>query len=206
MLGVIGKKIGMTQFFGENGILIPVTLIKVEPNVVLGERIEDKHGYNAVILGSINKKKSRVKKPYGGQFPEGVEPTQCVAEFRDYERDCKVGERLGVDIFDGVDFVDIRGKTKGKGFQGVMRRHGFSGGRKTHGSKFHRVAGSTGQAASPSKVMKGTKMAGRMGNQNRTVQNLKIVNIDPEKEILLVRGSIPGRKDSILYVTKSNKK
>ncbi len=206
MLALIGKKIGMTQVFDEKGVLTPVTVVEIEPNVVVGQRTEEKNGYSAVILGALPIKKNRVTKPYAGQFPEGVEPTRHLMEVRDFDGDVRVGDKLGVELFEGVRFVDVQGTTKGKGYQGVMKRHGFGGGRKTHGSKFHRAGGSTGQAAWPSKVLKGTKMAGRMGGVKATVQNLVVVRVDKERNILLIKGAVPGRNKAKVVVMKSKKK
>ena len=206
MLGLIGKKIGMTQVFDETGNLIPVTAVMVEPNVVVQERTVEKNGYSAVILGAFAAKKKHLTKPVLGQFAEGVEPTRYMAEMRDYERECKSGDRLGLEIFEGIRFVDVQAASKGKGYQGVMKRHGFKGGSKTHGSKFHRAGGSTGMAAWPSRVIKGTKMAGRMGNRKTTIQNLRLVEIDAEKGVLLIKGCIPGTRDSVIIVKKALKK
>ena len=205
MLGLIGRKIGMTQVFSEEGVITPVTVIHVSPNVVLGTRTADKHGYDALILGAVSAKPSRVKKPKRGQFPEGIEPTRFIAEFPDYERDFGIGDKVGVEVFEEIPFVDVRGTSKGKGYQGVMKRHGFRGGAKSHGSKFHRAGGSTGQAAWPAKVMKGRKMAGRMGGVNRTAQRLEVVRISLEAGTLLVKGAVPGRRDGTVYVMKSKK-
>ncbi len=205
MFGLIGKKIGMSQVFDESGNLVPVTVIEISPNKVVGERTVEKDGYSSVLLGSNPMKKNRLKKPYSGQFPEGIEPYSDLKEFRDFGKDVKVGDTFGVEIFEDLHFVDVQGISKGKGFQGVMKRHGFSGGRKSHGSKFHRTAGSTGMAASPSKVMRGTRMAGRMGGDKKTIQNLRIVRIDRENEILLVKGAIPGRKGGRVLVTGARK-
>lgn len=206
MLALMADKIGMTQVFDEKGVLIPVTVIHVRPNVVVGERNVKKHGYNAVILGSDTVKEGKLSKPVLGQFPKGVKPQKNIMEVRDFDKKCKVGEELGVELFDGITYVDVRGISKGKGYQGVMKRHGFGGGRKTHGSKFHRAGGSTGMAAWPSKVLKGTRMAGRMGGVNRTIQNLRIVKLDKEKSVLLVKGAVPGRNRNKILVMKSKKK
>jgi large subunit ribosomal protein L3 len=206
MIGLIGRKIGMTQVFDEDGVLTPVTVVHFEPNVVVSERKAEKDGYDAVVIGSGEMKKSRVTKPYAGQFPEGVRPTKHVMELRDFDAEYAVGGSLGVELFDGHGYVDVVGTTKGKGYQGVMRRHGFHGGRKSHGSKFHRAPGSTGQAAWPSKVIKGRKMPGRMGAERRTVQNLRIVKIDPDKQVLLVGGTVPGARDSMVLVRDAKKR
>jgi large subunit ribosomal protein L3 len=206
MLGLVGKKIGMTQIFDESGVLIPVTLIKVPTNVVVGQRTKEKNGYDAVVLGVFNVKKNKLKKPIAGQFKEGVDPQKKLCEFRDFDHECKIGDKLGVELFENIRFVDVKGRTKGKGYQGVMKRHGFGGGAKSHGSKFHRAGGSTGQAAWPSKVLKGTKMAGRMGNARHTIQNLRIVKIDKEKEVMLVSGAVPGAPHNTVIITRAFKK
>ncbi|MBN1799085.1 MAG: 50S ribosomal protein L3 [Spirochaetales bacterium] len=206
MLGLLGKKIGMTQIFDENGVLIPVTVVKVEPNVVVGQRTKEKHGYDAVVLGAFKVKANKLKKPIAGQFVKGVDSVKILREFRDFEHECKIGDKLGVELFEKIRFVDVKGTTKGKGYQGVMKRHGFAGGVKSHGSKFHRAGGSTGQAAWPSKVLKGTKMAGRMGNAGHTMQNLRIVKIDKEKEVMLVNGAVPGAPNNLVIITRAFKK
>ncbi|MDC7125617.1 MAG: 50S ribosomal protein L3 [Spirochaetales bacterium] len=206
MLGLIGKKVGMTQVYDENGVMTPVTVIKFEDNVVVGNRSVEKDGYEACVLGTVDKKTSRVTKPYGGQFPEGVEPKQYLYEMRDFDLEGEIGKAYGVEVLENLKFVDIIGTTKGKGYQGVMKRHGFGGGRKTHGSKFHRANGSTGMAAYPSKVIKGTKMPGRMGGERKTVQNLKVVRVDAEKQIILVKGAVPGARDSVVLVRRAKKK
>jgi len=206
MIGLIGKKVGMTQVFSEAGELTPVTVIEIEPNVVIGHKKEESDGYDAVVLGAVDTKPSRVTKPYAGQFKEGTAPKKQVTEIRDFEKDCTVGDSLGVELFDGFRFVDVIGTSKGKGYQVVIKRHNFGGGRKTHGSKFHRANGSTGMAAYPSKVIKGTKMAGRMGGERCTVQNLELMRVDQEKNILLIKGAVPGRRNSFVVIQKAKKR
>jgi large subunit ribosomal protein L3 len=206
MLGLIGKKVGMTQVFDDRGILTPVTVIKIEDNVVVSERTVEKSGYSACVIGAVDAKKNRVTKPYAGQFKDVCEPKKMLVEMRDYEKDVNIGEVLGLDIFQDIAFVDVEGTSKGKGFQGAMKRHNFSGGRSTHGSKFHRGLGGTGMAATPSRVFKGTKMPGRMGGEKTTVQNLRVVKIDAEKKVLMVKGAIPGPRQSVVIVKKSKKK
>lgn len=206
MLGLIGKKIGMTQVFDDAGILTPVTVIQIDPNVVVGHRTMDKNGYNAVVLGWSDMKKSRVTKPYGGQFPEGIAAKKVVQEMRDFPKEVKQGDALGVEMFDGCRFVDVSARSKGKGFQGVMKRWGFAGGRASHGSKFHREPGSTGQCTYPGHSFKNVKMPGRMGGEACTMQNLKVVRIDKEKKVLLVRGAIPGPKNCMVVVKTAVKK
>lgn len=207
MLGLIGKKVGMTQVFDEFGELMPVTVIKVEPNLVVDQRTADKNGYSAVLLGATDAKPSRVTAPVLGQFKKNeLDPKRRLVEMRDFDRECAVGDTLGVELFENAAFVDVTGTSKGKGYQGVMKRHGFGGGRKTHGSKFHRGNGSTGMAAWPSRVIKGTKMAGRMGGVQRTVQNLRVVSVDSERQMMLVSGAVPGSRDGYVIVQTSKKK
>ncbi len=207
MIGLIGKKVGMTQIFDDDGAsLIPVTVIRVEPNFVIRKCTQKKNGYDSVLLASVDVKPSRIKKPFAGQFPEGVAPKRLLCEFRGFSLPCEDGQEVNVDIFETYNFVDITGTTKGKGFQGVMRRHGFHGGPKTHGSKFHRSGGSTGMAAFPAKIIKGTKMPGRMGNDRRTMQNLRLVRVMKEENALLVAGSVPGPNGGTLYIRSAVKK
>ena len=205
MLGLIGKKIGMTQIFDEGGNLVPITAVKIEPNVVVGHRTEEKNGYTAVILGAFAAKVKNVTKPVQGQFPDKTAPTKVMREFRGFDKECEIGDTLGVDLFEGVRYVDVQASSKGKGYQGVIKRHGFHGGNKTHGSKFHRAPGSTGMAAWPSRVIKGTKMPGRMGTQKTTIQNLDVVRIDTEKGLLLIGGSVPGPRGSVVLVKTAKK-
>ena len=206
MTGLIAKKVGMTQVFDENGNLIPVTVIRVEPNVVVSLKKAEAAGYDAVVLGLGGIAPSKVSKPYGGQFAEGVEPRRELKEFRGFDREVSVGDQVGIEIFDSVRFLDVTAISKGKGFQGVMKRWGFHGGRATHGSKFHREPGSTGQCTTPGRSMKNTKMPGRMGRNRVTVQNLRIQKIDPELQVVMVRGSVPGKKNCTLIVKAAVKK
>ncbi|MFW5777105.1 MAG: 50S ribosomal protein L3 [Spirochaetota bacterium] len=207
MLGLIGKKVGMTQVFDEFGELMPVTVIKVEPNLVVDQRTPDKNGYSAVLLGATDAKPARVSAPVLGQFKKNeLAPKRRLVEMRDFDRECAIGDTLGVEVFENSAFVDVIGTSKGKGFQGVMKRHGFGGGRKTHGSKFHRGNGSTGMAAWPSRVIKGTKMAGRVGGVKRTAQNLRVVSVDAERQMMLVSGAVPGARDAYVIVQTSKKK
>lgn len=206
MLGLVGKKIGMTQVFDDTGKIIPVTLLKVDTHYVVGQRTIEKDGYVATIVGCGDLKPKKVTKPYAGQFPEGIKPSKVLFELRDFDKGCEVGEAINVDLFEGIEYVDVKARSKGKGYQGVMKLHGFAGGRKTHGSKFHRAHGSTGMAAWPSRVMKGTKMPGRMGYDFNTTQNLKLVRIDKEQNVILVKGAVPGRKNTSVLITKAKKR
>lgn len=205
MLGLIGTKIGMTQLFSDDGTRVPLSVIQVEPNVVVQQRTAEKNGYSAMVLGAGAMKKTRVKKPYGGQFPQGVDPRRYLLEFKDFEKEAKIGDTVGVEIFEGVPFVDVQSATKGKGFQGVMRRHGFRGGPGAHGSKFHREMGSVGTGAFR-KIIKGSKMPGRMGNAKLTVQNLRLFRVDKEKGLLLIKGAVPGRRGGMVVVRTAKKK
>lgn len=206
MLGLMAKKVGMTQVFDDEGNLIPVTVISIVPNFVVAQKTEEKNGYSAVVLGIGDKKKSRVTKPYAGQFPENIAPKQSLREFRDFEKDCAVGDSLGVEVFEAIRFVDVTGVSKGKGFQGVIKRWGFHGGRASHGSKFHREAGSTGQSTSPGRSFKNIKMPGRMGRERVTVLNLKVVKVDVENKRILVRGAVPGTNKGTIVIRAAVKK
>jgi large subunit ribosomal protein L3 len=206
MIGLIGKKVGMTQVFDDTGKLTPVTVIKVEPNVVIAERNEEKHGYKAVVIGSVAGKEKSFTKPVRGQFPEGVAPQRVVVEFRDFEKECKVGDTLGLELLEEAKYLDVSGTSKGKGFQGVIKRWHFQGGEETHGSKFHREPGSTGQSTTPRKSFKGIKMPGHMGNEKITVLNLRIVKVDAENQVVLVHGAIPGARNGSVILRKAVKR
>ena len=206
MLGLIGKKVGMTQVFDAQGKLIPVTVIKVEDNVVIANRTDDKNGYSAAVVATGEMKKSQTTKPYAGQFKDVCEPKKVVMEMRDFDNEVSVGDKLGVDLFKEVTYVDVTGVSKGKGYQGGMKRYGFGGGRKTHGSKFHRDLGGTAMSSTPAHTFKGHKMAGHMGNEQVTVQNLKLVAVDSEMQVIMVKGAIPGPTDSTVVIKKAVKK
>jgi len=205
MLGLIGTKIGMTQLFNDDGTLVPLSVIQVEPNVVVQQRTAEKNGYSAMVLGAGAMKKTRIKKQYGGQFPNGVDPRRYLLEFKDFDKEAKIGDTVGVEIFEGVRFVDVQSTTKGKGFQGVVRRHGFQGGPGAHGSKFHREMGSVGTGAFR-KIIKGSKMPGRMGDVKLTVQNLRLFRVDKERGLLLIKGAVPGRRGGMVVVRTAKKK
>lgn len=206
MKGLIAKKVGMTQVFDESGNLTPVTVIRVDPNTVVATKTKENCGYDAVVLGVDELKNNKVNKAYSGSFPENVSPKRHLKEFRDFEKEVKVGDLIGLELFDGSRFLDVTATSKGKGFQGVMKRWGFHGGRASHGSKFHREAGGTGQSTTPGHCFKNVKMPGHMGFRCITVQNLKIVKIDPELNVILVRGAVPGNKDCTLIVKSAVKK
>lgn len=206
MKGLIAKKVGMTQVFDENGNLTPVTVIRVEPNTVVATKTQEKCGYEAVVLGLEDLKPHKITKPYAKQFPENITPKRHLKEFRDFEGEVKVGDQIGVELFEKVRFIDVTATSKGKGFQGVMKRWGFHGGRATHGSKFHREAGGTGCCTTPGHCLKNVKMPGRMGFDRVTVQNLKVVKVDPELNVLMVRGAVPGVRNCTLIVKAAFKK
>lgn len=206
MKGLIAKKVGMTQVFDENGNLTPVTVIRVEPNTVVATKTQEKCGYEAVVLGLEDLKPHKITKPYAKQFPENITPKRHLKEFSDFEGEVKVGDQIGVELFEKVRFIDVTATSKGKGFQGVMKRWGFHGGRATHGSKFHREAGGTGCCTTPGHCLKNVKMPGRMGFDRVTVQNLKVVKVDPELNVLMVRGAVPGVRNCTLIVKAAVKK
>ncbi|WP_296017894.1 MULTISPECIES: 50S ribosomal protein L3 [unclassified Treponema] len=206
MKGLIAKKVGMTQVFDSNGELTPVTVIHVEPNTVVATKTKEANGYDAVVLGLEDIKESKISKAYKGQFPENVSPKRHLKEFREFEQEVKVGDQIGLELFESTSYLDVTATSKGKGFQGVMKRWGFHGGRATHGSKFHREAGGTGNCTTPGHSLKNVKMPGRMGFERVTVQNLKIVKIDPELKVIMVRGAVPGVKDCTLIIKSAVKK
>jgi large subunit ribosomal protein L3 len=206
MLGLLAKKVGMTQVFDEQGNLVPVTVIRVDPNTVVAQKTQEKDGYAAVLLGVDDLKPARVNKPYKGQFPESIAPKKQIREFRDFGKEVAVGDTLGVDLFEGIRYVDVSGVSKGKGFQGVVRRWGFHGGHRTHGSKFHREPGSTGQSTYPHKTFKNVKLPGRMGREKTTVLSLKVVKVDAEKQLIMVRGAVPGVNRTLVVVRAGVKK
>ncbi len=207
MLGLIGKKIGMTQVFDANGKLIPVTAIKIEDNVVVSKMTKDKNGYDSVLLGTLDMSEKRASKPYAGQFAAaGCHVKEELKEFRDFEKDVNIGDSLNLNLFEEVMFVDVTGTSKGKGFQGGMKRWGFGGGRATHGSKFHRDLGGTAMSSTPARTFKGQHMAGHMGNAKVTVQNLRVVKSDASEGLLLVKGAVPGCNGCTLIVKKAIKK
>ncbi len=199
---IIGRKVGMTQIFDENGVAIPVTVIEAGPCTVVQVKTTETDGYDAVQLGYGEVKENKVNKPEKGHFTKGnVKPTKHLREFRvDNASEVKVGDEIKVDIFAEGDTVDIQGKTKGKGFQGVIKRHGQSRGPMGHGSMYHRRPGSMGSTSTPGRVFKGKKLPGHMGNTTVTIQNLKVVKVDTEKNAILVKGSVPGNKGVILKI------
>ncbi|MDR1031080.1 MAG: 50S ribosomal protein L3 [Treponema sp.] len=206
MLGLLAKKVGMTQVFDDAGRLVPVTVLRIDPNIVVDQKNEAKNGYAAVVLGIDDAKPGQVTKPYKGQFPEQISPKKHIKEFRDFDKEVAVGDSLGAEVFEGCRYVDVTGISKGKGFQGVMKRWGFSGGRHSHGSKFHREPGSTGQSTYPGRTFKNMKLPGRMGREQVTVLSLKVVKVDTEKQLLVIRGAVPGVPKGLVVVRSAVKK
>jgi large subunit ribosomal protein L3 len=205
--GLIGKKLGMTQVFSDEGISVPVTVIEVEPSVVIQKKTEKTDGYEAMQLGYGRIKQKSVTKALQGHFRKADKGLfRILREFKMDLEDCQPGQELKAEIFEPGDYVDIVGTTKGKGFAGVVKRHGFRGGRATHGSMFHRAPGSIGASADPSRVFKGTKLPGRMGNERKTVQNLQVWAVRPELNVILVKGAVPGSKNGFLLIKQALKK
>ncbi len=205
MPGLLGKKIGMTSVFSADGKNVPCTVIEVGPCVVTQVKTLEKDGYEALQLGFEEKKDKHTTKPEAGHFKKaGVKPQRHLAEFKGFEGEHHAGETITVDFFAGESFVDVIGVSKGKGFQGVVKRHGFGGvGQKTHGQDDrYRAPGSIGACSYPAKVFKGMRMAGHMGSERVTVQNLQIIKVLPENNLLIVKGSVPGSKGSILSIVK----
>ena len=208
MIGLLGKKVGMTQLFDEEGRQVPVTVLQVGPCVVTQVKTKQKDGYNAVQLGFDEKKEKRTSKPLLGHFKKaGVSPRTFVREIRtDDLEGLEVGKELKADQFEVGEYVDVEGISIGKGFQGVVKRHHFKGGPKSHGSMFGRVAGSIGASSFPSRVVKGMRMPGQMGDRRATIQNLKVVKVDQENNLLVVKGSVPGTEDRFLVIRTALKK
>lgn len=204
--GILGRKIGMTQLFSENGELIPVTVIQAEPNVVLQKKTIENDGYEAIQLGFADKKESRANKPEKGHAEKAnTAPKRYIREIRNANLDeYEVGQEIKVDIFEAGEKIDVTGTSKGKGFQGSIKRHGQARGPMSHGSHYHRGPGSMG-AVDPQRVFKGKKLPGQMGAEQVTIQNLEVVKVDAEKNLLLVKGNVPGAKKSFVKIQSSVK-
>ena len=207
-LGLVGKKIGMTREFFDSGISIPVTVVRVEKGRVIDVYTKEKNGYSAVKLGFLKIKNSKLTNQMKGFFTKkNTEPKKIIKEYRvEKPEEFKTGNEIGLEAFKDVKFIDVRSQTIGKGFAGVMKRYNFAGLRATHGvSVSHRSHGSTGQRQDPGKVFKGKKMAGHMGAKFRTILNLEVIKSDLENNLLYIKGSIPGSKNSLVYLRKSTK-
>ncbi|MGX7446539.1 50S ribosomal protein L3 [Dolosigranulum pigrum] len=205
--GILGKKVGMTQVFTEGGELVPVTVIEAKPNVVLQVKTVETDGYNAVQLGFDDKRNVLSNQPEQGHVKKAdTSPKRFIREIRDAELgDVEVGSEITVETFKQGDIIDVTGTSKGKGFQGVIKRHNQSRGPETHGSRYHRRPGSMGQAADPARVFKGKKLPGRMGGQTTTIQNLEIVRVDADKNVILVKGNVPGPKKAMVEIRSAKK-
>lgn len=205
--GMLGKKVGITRIFAEDGRWLTVTVLEVGPCTVVQRKTSDKDGYEAVQLGLGAKREKLFTKPELGHFKAaGVEPKRHLREFPVDPTDAlKPGDEIRADIFKAGDHVDVAGTSKGKGYQGVQKRHGFRGGPAGHGSMFHRRPGSIGQSSDPAKVFKGMRMAGHMGDRRITTQNLEVVRVDADKNLVLVRGSVPGANGGLIELKKSVK-
>ncbi len=205
--GLIGKKLGMTQVFSDEGISVPVTVIEVEPSVVIQKKTKKTDGYDALQLGYGRIKQKNVTRARQGHFRKADKGMfRILREFRMDLEGSEPGQELKADMFEPGDYVDIVGTTKGKGFAGVVKRHGFHGGRATHGSMFHRAPGSIGASADPSRVFKGTKLPGHMGNEKKTVQNVQVWAVRQELNVILVRGAVPGNRYGFVLIKQAIKK
>jgi large subunit ribosomal protein L3 len=210
-LKLMGKKRGMTRLFDEQGNHVVCTVISAEPNIVTQLKRKESDGYEAVQLSAFKVKPSKVRnvtKPLQGHFKKaGVEARDHLIESQvDSAEAFQIGQEIGVSYFADATYVHVTGVSKGKGYQGVIKRHNFAGGPASHGSGFHRHGGSTGMRTSPGRCLPGQKKAGRMGNETVTQQNLRVVKIDEEKQVIIVEGAIPGARDGLVYITKSAKK
>jgi large subunit ribosomal protein L3 len=203
---IIGKKIGMTQIFDENGKVVPVTVIEAIPNVVVQIKTVEKEGYAAVQVGFGEIREKLVNKPRQGQFKKaGVPVKRLLKELRLENSSLEVGSEIKVDTFAAGEKVDVSGLSKGKGFAGVIKKWNFHRGPETHGSKFHRAVGSMGASSSPSRTFKNKKMPGHMGHVNTTVLNLEVVKVMPEKNVILIKGGVPGPNKGVVVIRNSVK-
>ena len=204
--GILGKKVGMTQIFTESGELIPVTVVEATPNVVLQVKTVETDGYEAIQVGYQDKREVLSNKPAKGHVAKAnTAPKRFIKEFKNVELgEYEVGKEIKVDVFQAGDVVDVTGTTKGKGFQGAIKRHGQSRGPMSHGSRYHRRPGSMGPVA-PNRVFKNKRLAGRMGGDRVTIQNLEIVKVDVERNVILIKGNIPGAKKSLITIKSAVK-
>lgn len=208
MLGLIGKKLGHSRVYNDQGEAVPVTVVLAGPNRVVQRKTEEKDGYNSVQLGFDDQKEQRVTKPLAGHFKKhGAQVTKRLREFRNFPLDVKPGDVVGPTVFSKGDFVDAIGVTKGRGFEGVMKRHNFRGGDASHGAKgWKRRPGAIGQRLFPGTVMRGMRMPGHMGQVRRTVQNLEVVRVLEQDNVLLIKGSIPGSEGDYVIIRAAKKK
>ncbi|NLW40349.1 MAG: 50S ribosomal protein L3 [Tissierellia bacterium] len=208
MKNILGRKIGMTQIFDEDGVITPVTVVEAGPVTVIQKKTVETDGYNAIQVGFKDQKENRINRPLKGHFDKaGVGYKKYIREFRvDNVEEFEVGQEIKADVFEAGDKVDVTGRSKGKGTQGPIKRHNFSMGPASHGSKYHRGPGARAAAADPGRVFKGSKQAGRMGNERVTVQNLEVVRVDADKNLLLIKGAVPGPKGGLLIIKETVKK
>lgn len=208
MKGILGRKIGMTQVFADDGSVVPVTVIEATPNVVLQKKDVANDGYNAIQLGVADKREKLANKPELGHAKKaGTAPKRFIREIRDADLEgVEVGQEIKVDIFQAGEFVDVTGVSKGKGTAGAVKRWGFARGKMTHGSKYHRGNGSLATIRDANRVPKGKKMHGRMGHETVTIQNLEIIRVDVDRNVLLVKGSVPGPRNTFLKIRSAVKK
>jgi len=208
MDGILGRKLGMTQIFVEDGTAISVTVIQAGPCLVVQRKTAGTDGYEAIQIGLVEEKPAKVNKPTAGHFGKaGVAPVRRIEEFEIAAGDdeVKAGDEIKASIFTEQDWVDVVGTSKGKGFQGVMKRHGFAGGQGGHGSMFHRAPGSIGSSAYPSRVYPGMRGTGRMGGKRVTVKNLQVVKVDAERNLIYVRGAVPGPRSGYLAIRRAKR-
>ena len=206
MKGILGKKLGMTQIFTEEGIVVPVTVVEAGPNVVTQVKTVEKDGYNAIQVGFEDAKEKSLNKPQKGHLAAANVLKKHLKEFRvDAVEEFTVGQEIKADLFAAGEKIDVTGTSKGKGFQGPIKRHGQSRGPESHGSRYHRRPGSMGACSFPGRVFKNKKLAGHMGSVKVTVQNLEVVKVDAEKNLILVKGAIPGAKGSIVTIKEAVK-
>ncbi len=205
--GIIGKKLGMTQIFDETGLFVPVTVVEAGPCVVVQKKTIEKDGYEAVQVGFGSIKEKHLNKPKKGHFAKGdVDPVKYLRELKlDNSGDYNVGDVIKADLFESGDLVDVTGTSRGKGFAGAIKRWGFGRGLMTHGSKYHRRTGSLSSGREPSHVFKGRKMPGQMGNVRKTVQKLQIFKVDSDRNLIMIRGSIPGIKGGLVMIKSTVK-
>ncbi len=206
MLGTLGEKVGMTQYFTETGASVGATVIKSEPAVVVQVKTLENDGYKSVQLGYKDTEKEKLTKPMKGHFDKyNVQPKKYLVEYRvENPEDYESGDEVSVEQFEKGETVDVTGNSKGKGFQGVVKRWNFSGGPDTHGSRFHRKPGSIGMCVEPGRVLKGQKLPGRTGNETVTIQNLEVLKTDPGDDLLVLKGSVPGPRDNLIQIRGSN--
>jgi large subunit ribosomal protein L3 len=201
---IYGKKIGMSRYFVEEGRSVPVTIVKIEPCVVVQKKTTSKDGYEAIQVGFDNTKEGLVNKPMKGHLKKaGDQFFNCLREIKVENADSfELGQVIDNNIFQPGDIINVSGKSKGRGFAGVMKRWGFSGGRNTHGSKSHRIPGSIGTNTTPGRVIKGRRLPGRMGFQNTKIKNLRVIDIRPERQVIVIKGSLPGCLNTIMELSK----